>query len=67
VEPLDVVLFGRGVAPALLGQDMDDDGAVPLGGVGEGLFHQFDVMPVDGAGVPDAEGLEEGVRCHHLA
>ena len=67
MEALDVVLLGRGVAPALLGQDVDDDGAAPLGGVGEGLFHQLDVVAVDGAGVPDAECLEEGVGCHHLA
>ena len=67
VQALDVVLFGRGVAPALLGQHVDHDRAVPLGGVGEGLLHQVDVVAVDRAGVADAERLEEGVRRHHLA
>ena len=47
------------VAPALLGEDVDDDGAVPFGRVGQGLFHAGDVVAVDGPGVADAEGLEE--------
>ena len=67
VEPLDVVLFGRGVAAAFLGQHVDDDRAVPLGGVCEGLLHVLDVMAVDRPGVTHAQRLEEGVRRHHVA
>ncbi len=67
VEPLDLVLLGRRVAPALLGEDVDDDRPVPLGGVGEGLFHRADVVAVDGTGVADAERLEEHVRRDELA
>ena len=61
-----LVLLGRGVAAALLGEHVDDDRAVPLGGVGEGLLHHVDVVAVDGPGVAHAQGLEEGVRGHHL-
>jgi len=64
---LDVVLLGRRVTAALLGQHVHDDGAVPLGRVREGLLHVVDVVPVDGAGVAHAEGLEERVRRHHVA
>ena len=67
VQALDVVLLGRGVAPALLGEDVDDDGAAPFRGVGEGLLHAGDVVAVDGPGVADPEGLEEAVRRHDLA
>ena len=35
--------------------------------MGEGLFHQVDVVPVDRPGIADAQGLEERVRGHHLA
>ena len=67
MEALDLVLFGRAVAAALLGQDVDHDGPVPLGRVGQGLFHAGDVVAVDGPGVADTEGLEEAVRGDHLA
>ena len=67
VEALDVVLFGGGVAAALLGEHVDDDRAVPLGGVGEGLLHVLDVVAVDRPGVAHAQRLEEGVRRHHVA
>ena len=53
VQALDVVLLGRGVAPALLGEDVDDDGPAPLRGVGERLLHAGDVVAVDGPGVAD--------------
>ena len=67
MEALDLVLLGRAVAAAFLGQDVDDDGAVPFGRVGQGLFHAGDVVAVDGSGVADAEGLEETVGGDHLA
>ena len=61
------VLLGGGVALALLGEDVDDDGAVELGGVAQGLLDALDVVAVEGAGVADAELLEEGGRLPHLA
>ena len=67
VEALDVVLFGGGVPAPLLGQDVDDDRAVPLGRMGEGLLHVLDVVAVDRTGVSHAECFEEGVRRHHVA
>ena len=67
VQALDVVLLRRPVAAPLLGQDVDDDRPVPLGGVGEGLLHQVDVVTVDRAGVAHTERFEEGVRGHHFA
>ena len=67
VQALNVVLFGGGVATALLREHVDDDRAVPFGGVGEGLLHVVDVVAVDRPGVADAERLEEGVRRHHVA
>ncbi len=67
MEALDVVLFGGRVAATLLGEHVDDDGAVPLGGVREGLLHVLDVVAVDRTGVPHAQRLEEGVRRHHVA
>ena len=67
VQALDVVLFGGGVAAALLGEHVDDDRAVPLGGVREGLLHVLDVVAVDRPGVADAQRLEEGVGRHHVA
>ena len=67
VQALDVVLLGGGVAAALLGEDVDDDGAVPFGGVRERLFHAGDVVAVDGAGVADSERLEEPVGRDDLA
>jgi hypothetical protein len=67
VEALDVVLLGRPVAAALLGEDVDDDRPVPLGGMGEGLLHHVDVVTVDRSGVANPERFEEGVRRDHLA
>ncbi len=67
VQALDVVLLGRRVAPALLGEHVDHDRARPLGGVGQRLLQAGDVVAVDRADVADAQGLEEGVGCDHLA
>ena len=67
VETLDVVFLGGGVPPALLGQDVDDDGSVPRRGVGEGLLHLPDVVAVDRPGVAHPERLEERVGRDHLA
>ena len=39
VHRLDLVLFGGSESLALLGEHMDDDRPVELGGVLEGLFH----------------------------
>src|SRR6202042_456807 len=66
VQALYLVLFGRTVAPPLLGEHVDHDRTVPLGGVHERLLHVFDVVTIDWAGVADAESLEEGVRRHHF-
>ena len=67
VEVLDGVLLGGGVALALLGEHVDDHGAVQLGGVAQGPLDTFDVVAVEGAGVADAQLLEEGGRLPHLA
>ena len=67
MQALDLVLLRRRVAATLLREHMDDDGAVPLSGVGEGLLHVLDVVAVDRPGVADPQRLEERVRCHHLA
>ena len=39
VHRLDFVLLGGSESLAFLGEHMDDDGPVELGGVLEGLFH----------------------------
>ncbi len=67
MQPLDVVLFGGGVATSLLGEHVHHDGPVPLGRVEEGLLHVLDVVAVDGSGVTHAQRLEEGVGRHHVA
>ena len=67
MQPLDVVLFGRCVAPALLREHVHHDRPVPLGGVGKGRLHEVDVVTVDRARVAHPERLEEGVRGDHLA
>ncbi len=67
VHRLDLVLFGGSESLALLGEHMDDDRPVELGGVLEGLFHRGDVVTVEGAHVADAEILEERRRLPHLA
>ena len=64
VHRLDLVLFGGSESLALLGEHMDDDRPVELGGVLEGLFHRGDVVTVEGAHVADAEILEERRRLH---
>ena len=48
VHRLDLVLFGGSESLALLGEHMDDDRPVELGGVLEGLFHRGDVVTVEG-------------------
>ncbi len=64
---LDRVLFCGLEALALLGEHVDDDGAVELGGVGEGFFNLGDVVSVEGSQVVDSERLEECGRFKHLA
>ena len=59
MQPLDVVVLGGGVAAALLGDDVDDDRAVLVGGVAQRLLEALDVVAVERAGVADAEVLEE--------
>ena len=59
MEPLDVVGLGGGVAAALLGDDVHDDGAVLVGGVAQRPLEAFDVVAVEGPDVVDAEVLEE--------
>ena len=67
VEVLLVVVLGRRVAPALLGEDVHEDGALELGGVAQRVLERLDVVAVDGAGVADAERLEERRRLEVLA
>ncbi len=67
VESLDHVVLGRCVAAALLGEDVDDGGAVELGGVAEGPLELVDVVAVEGAVVADTEILEERGGVPHLA
>ena len=67
MQPLDVVVLGRSVAAPLLGDGVHDDGPLPFGRVGQGLLEPADVVTVDGAGVTDAERLEEGMWGDHFA
>ncbi len=67
VQALDRVVLGRRVAAALLREHVHDLGPAHLGGVAQGLFERRDVVAVEGAGVADAERLEERGRLPHLA
>jgi hypothetical protein len=67
VHVLDQVVLGGRVAPALLGEDVDDDRPVVLGGVAEGGLDALDVVAVEGAGVADAQVLEERRRLEVVA
>ncbi len=67
VHRLDFVLLGGSESLAFLGEHMDDDGPVELGGVLEGLFHRGDVVTVEGTHIADAEILEERRRFPHFA
>ena len=66
VEALLVVVLGRLVAPALLGEDVDEDGLVELGRPAQGVLEQRDVVAVDGADVAHAQGLEEAAGAQDL-
>ena len=65
MQALLPVTLRRPVAPALLGEGMDDDGAVVLGGERQDALESGDVVTVDGADIADAEGLEEVSRTEH--
>ncbi len=67
VQPLDRVLLGRLVAPALLGAHVDHDRAVVLGRVAQRALHPGDVVAVERARVAHAQHLEERRRLEHLA
>ena len=67
VEALDRVVLGGRVAPALLGEHVDDDRAVVLGGVAQRLLQPSMSWPSNGPGVAHAEVLEERRRLEHLA
>ena len=56
---LTSVVLGRRVAPALLGEHVDDDRAVLLGGVAQRPLEALDVVAVERARVAHAEVLEE--------
>ena len=60
MEAVGDVLLGRGVAPPLLGDDVDDDRFGVLAGASEGELDCRDVVAVDRAGVLDPQVLEEG-------
>ena len=66
VQALNLVCLGGGIATTLLGEHVDHDGSIPSGGIAQGLFDSGDVMAVDGSGIANAEGLEEGVRSDKL-
>ena len=67
MEALDLILLGRCVPSALLGQDVDHDGAIPRRGVAKRLLDRRNVVTIDGACVADAERFEEGVGRDQLA
>ena len=68
VQALDVVLFGRGVAPALLGDARGPRWARPTRWRGASACSMPAMSwPSIGPGVADPEGLEEPVRRHDLA
>ena len=67
VQALLVVVLGGRVAPALLGEHVHDDRPVVLGRVAQRLLEPAMSWPSNGAGVADAEGLEEHRRLEHLA
>ena len=69
VEVLLVVVLGRRVAAALLGEDVDDDRALgrQLDGVAQRLLERRDVVAVDRSDVAHAERLEERRRLQDLA
>ena len=66
VQALNLVCLGGGIATTLLGEHVDHDGSIPPGGIAQGLLDGGDVMAVDGSGIANAEGLEEGVRSDKL-
>ena len=67
MQALLVVVLGRGVAPSLVGQHVDHDGAVEARRLAERVLQAEHVVAVDGADVAHAEALEEGGRLDHLA
>ena len=60
VEAVRDVLLGRGVAPPLLGDDVDDHRLGILAGASEGELDGRDVVAVNRSGVLDPQVLEEG-------
>ena len=67
VQVLLVVVLGRRVAAALVGEDVDDDRPFVLGRVAQRVLHADDVVTVDRAGVANAERFEERDGLEHLA
>ena len=68
MQALDGVVERRLVAAALVGEHVDHLGATRhVGRVAEGLLHGGDVVSVEGAGVANAERLEEGGGLPQLA
>ena len=61
VETVEHVLLGRGVAPALLGDDVHDDGAAERLGPHERPLDRRGVVPVHRADVLQAEALEHAL------
>ena len=68
VESLDRIVLRRTVATALLGEHVDDLRASGhRRGIAQCLLEQRDVMPVEGARIPNSEGLEERRRFERLS
>ena len=53
--------FGRRVAFALDGADVEEDGAVGVPRYGQGVHQRAEIVPVYGADIAEAEGLDEPV------
>ena len=64
VQALLVVVLGRRVAPALLGEHVHDDRALELGAL-RSAARALDVVAVDRPDVAHAERLEERRRLEH--
>ena len=66
VEAVGDVFLGRGVAPPLLGDDVDDHRLGILAGTSKGELDGRDVVAVDRSGVLDPQVLEEGRGDEHV-
>ena len=66
MKSLQIVFLGRRIAATLLREDVQHHWAVPFLRSSHCLFEGSDVMTINWAGIPNAEGLEEGAWCDGL-